>query len=129
MKILRKVQVLTEITEKFQSGFKDDINRTIEEINVRLHEIEDEIKKVGKPKSPEENIRLNSYLHYKEQQVSSIENLKSRVKSVMKMKPGEWLYEASLDSLVDVEVGDDLYAKTRGGKIKVKDGKVIEICE
>ncbi|MCK5685879.1 hypothetical protein KAJ27_17235 [bacterium] len=129
MKILRKIQVLTEITDKFQKGFKADINKTIEDLNVRLREIEQEIKKVGKPKTQEEHIRLNNFLHFKEQQLSSIDNLKSRVKTVMKMKDGEWLYEASLDSLIELKVGDDLYDKTRTGKIKVKDGKIIEICE
>ncbi len=127
MKILRKVQVLTEITDKFQKGFKEDINKTIADLNVRLREIEQEITKLGKPKTQEENIRLNSFLHFKEQQLSSIDNLKARVKTVMKMKEGEWLFEASLDSLIELKVGDDLYEKTRTGKIKVKDGKIIEI--
>ena len=127
MQLLRKVKVITEITKEYKEKFKKDMDLAIEDLKKVVATVDKELKKLSKPKNQEEMIKYNSLLGYKQQQLAQIENLKERKKRVLSLKEGEELLEVTLDSLVEVKVGDNLYEKLKEAYIKVKDGKIVEL--
>ena len=129
MQVLRKVKVITKITENYKKVFSQDMDYAINDLKKVLESVEKEIKKLSKPQSQAEMIKYNSLLGYKEQQLANLENLKEKKKRVLKMKEGEELLEATIDSLVEIKKGDNIYQKLREAYIKVEDGKVVEIKE
>ena len=129
MQVLRKVKVITKITEEYKKIFSQDMEHAIEDLKKVIVSLDKEIKKLSKPQNQSEMIKYNSLLGYREQQVANLENLQQKKARVLAMKDGEELLEATLDSVVEIKKGDNIYQKLKEAYIKVEDGKVVEIKE
>ncbi|HOO96754.1 MAG TPA: YlqD family protein [Caldisericia bacterium] len=133
MQLTRKVILKAIVTEDFKRRFDAQIGSLISEIKIELDKIKSSeqqlMLKVG-------SLDYNQVMQVREQlegekhsRESTIKELETRLKQVKDMKEGDLFTQGTLDSIVDVEIGDNLDTKLARAEIVVKDGVVQSIKE
>jgi len=133
VQLTRKVILKAIVTEDFKRRFDAQIGSLISEIKIELDKIKSSeqqlMLKVG-------SLDYNQVMQVREQlegekhsRESTIKELETRLKQVKDMKEGDLFTQGTLDSIVDVEIGDNLDTKLARAEIVVKDGVVQSIKE
>lgn len=133
MQLTRKVVLKAVVTEDFKKRFDAQIGSLISEIKIELDKIKSSeqqlMLKVG-------SLDYNQVMQVREQlegekhsRENTIKELEARLGQVRGMKEGDLFTQGTLDSIVEVKVGDNLDTKLARAEIVVKDGVVQSITE
>lgn len=133
MQIARKVLLKVVVTDDFKKRYANQIKTVQNEVNVELEKI----------KTTEQQFLLkvntmdyNYVMQVREQlerekatRESTIKELDSRLKEMEAMTDGSVFTQGTLDSFIDLKVGDNLEDKLGKAEIIIKDGVIQTISE
>lgn len=133
MQIARKVLLKVVVTDDFKKRYATQIKGVQNEVNVELEKIKTTeqqfLLKVN-------NMDYNYVMQVREQlerekatRESTVKELDERLKEMDSMKEGTIFTQGTLDSFIDVKVGDNLEDKLGKAEIVIKDGVVQSINE
>lgn len=133
MQIARKVLLKVVVTDDFKKRYAAQIKGVQNEVNVELEKIKTTeqqfLLKVN-------NMDYNYVMQVREQlerekatRESTVKELDERLKEMDSMKEGTIFTQGTLDSFIDVKVGDNLEDKLGKAEIVIKDGVVQSINE
>ena len=133
MQIARKVLLKVVVTDDFKKRYATQIKGLQNEVNVELEKIKTTeqqfLLKVN-------NMDHNYVMQVREQlerekatRESTVKELDERMKEMEAMQPGTVFTQGTLDSFIDLKVGDNLEEKLGKAEIVIKDGVIQSINE
>lgn len=133
MQIARKVLLKVVVTDDFKKRYATQIKGLQNEVNVELEKIKTTeqqfLLKVN-------NMDYNYVMQVREQlerekatRESTVKELDERMKEMEAMQPGTVFTQGTLDSFIDLKVGDNLEEKLGKAEIVIKDGVIQSIIE
>ena len=133
MQIARKVLLKVVVTDDFKKRYATQIKGLQNEVNVELEKIKTTeqqfLLKVN-------NMDYNYVMQVREQlerekatRESTVKELDERMKEMEAMQPGTVFTQGTLDSFIDLKVGDNLEEKLGKAEIVIKDGVIQSINE
>lgn len=133
MQIARKVLLKVVVTDDFKKRYAAQIKGLQNEVNVELEKIKTTeqqfLLKVN-------NMDYNYVMQVREQlerekatRESTVKELDERMKEMEAMQPGTVFTQGTLDSYIDLKVGDNLEEKLGKAEIVIKDGVIQSINE
>ncbi|MBP7732772.1 MAG: hypothetical protein KA140_03290 [Caldisericia bacterium] len=133
MQIARKVLLKVVVTDDFKKRYAAQIKGLQNEVNVELEKIKTTeqqfLLKVN-------NMDYNYVMQVREQlerekatRESTVKELDERMKEMEAMQPGTVFTQGTLDSFIDLKVGDNLEEKLGKAEIVIKDGVIQSINE
>lgn len=133
MQIARKVLLKVVVTDDFKKRYAAQIKGLQNEVNVELEKIKTTeqqfLLKVN-------NMDYNYVMQVREQlerekatRESTVKELDERMKEMESMQPGTVFTQGTLDSFIDLKVGDNLEEKLGKAEIVIKDGVIQSINE
>ncbi len=139
IQLLRHVNVKVIVTENFKNQVSNDLNRqiqqyetVIQQIDFEVRRITSEIEKKATPqtaleaKSQIDNVK-NQAVAEKQRLTQMRDELLNRKQVLFEMPVGSVVTQFTVESPVQVRLGDDLYQRLESGEILVKDNIIQEI--
>jgi hypothetical protein len=131
MTVVRPVVIKTIVTESFKKQYLSELDETIKRIDGVLNQIDTQIRRADLERQVSPQVR--SFRQQLEVERSRQEAARMELQARMKEAEGlELLSEFSqgtVESLVEVNVGDNFFTRLARAEVVIKDGIVIEIRE
>ena len=112
--VQRPVVIKTIVTEAFKRLYIADLEEAIKRVDMIVQQIDVQARRFELERTRQEAARLE---------------LQARVQEARELQLNTEFTQGTLDGMVDVSVGDNLFDKISRTEILVKDGIVLEIRE
>jgi seryl-tRNA synthetase len=139
IQLTRPVAVKAIVTENFKTQVGSEINRNLQQVDVELQQLEfkakraiSEIEKRSiQPLAPEVKAQIDSIRGQVEAEKNRLLSLKADMeeqsKALAELPIGSVVTQLTVESPVEVRIGENLFQRIEGGEILVKDGVIQEI--
>jgi chromosome segregation ATPase len=136
---MRQIAVRAIVTENFKSQVRSEIARNIEQLDAEAQQMEfkskraiaDLEKRSGGAPLPEMRLQIDQIKGQTESEKTRLEQLKqdlqAQSRALAELPLGSVVTQFTLESPLDVNVGDNIFQRLEGGEILVKDGIIQEI--
>ena len=129
--VQRPVVIKTIVTEAFKRLYIADLEEAIKRVDMIVQQIDVQARRfeLERQVTPQtRNMRAQLELERTRQEAARLE-LQARVQEARELQLNSEFTQGTLDGMVDVSVGDNLFDKISRTEILVKDGIVLEIRE
>ena len=129
--VQRPVVIKTIVTEAFKRLYIADLEDAIKRVDMIVQQIDVQARRfeLERQVTPQtRNMRAQLELERTRQEAARLE-LQARVQEARELQLNSEFTQGTLDGMVDVSVGDNLFDKISRTEILVKDGIVLEIRE
>ena len=129
--ISRPVVIKAIVTESFKRLYVQDLEEAIKRIDALVQQLASQIRRteLERTVSPQARaVRQQLELEHARQEAARAE-LEMRLREAQQLELNTEFAQGSVESLVEVKVGDNLFTKLGRAEIVVKDGIVMEIRE
>ena len=129
--VQRPVVIKTIVTEAFKRLYIADLEEAIKRVDMIVQQIDVQARRfeLERQVTPQtRNMRAQLELERTRQEAARLE-LQARVQEARELQLNTEFTQGTLDGMVDVSVGDNLFDKISRTEIIVKDGIVLEIRE
>ncbi len=130
IKLNRKVLVKSIVTEDFKNNFIAQLQQIRKEIEANIEKVKAEESRLlisGNLGPNELNAFRARLSKERESQEIAKQEVDEKVKEIEKLETGSVYPYTSLDSMVEIKEGDNLFEKINQGEILLRDGIVISI--
>lgn len=131
--IMRPISLRVIVTEQFKQEMEkelqeaaDTTQRRIDQIDFQARRVLAELQRTDLTQAMQVRQQIEAE---KGRQESAKKELLDRVQEVRELAMGSEFPRGTLEGVVDIKEGDNLYDILTGGEIVIKDGVVIEIRE
>ncbi|MNK49911.1 hypothetical protein D3C87_687780 [compost metagenome] len=139
LNLRRQAIIKAIVTDTFKQQASAELQQALQQIDMQMQQLEfqgkraiaDLEKKGISPAGPELTAQLNqlkSQIEQERQNLFSAKNdMMQKLNMIGQLESGSEFVQGNVDNFVDVQIGDNLYAKLSAPEIIVKDGVVVEI--
>lgn len=139
LNLRRQAVIKAIVTETFKQQASAELQGALQQIDMQMQQLEfqgkraiaDLEKKGISPAGPELTAQLNQLKAQIEQERQNLfaakNDMMQKLNMIGQLEPGSEFVQGNVDNFVDVQMGDNLYAKLSSPEIIVKDGIVVEI--
>ncbi|MCD6427826.1 MAG: YlqD family protein [Caldisericaceae bacterium] len=130
----QNVIVKVIVTEKFKQDYKAELEKQLTAAENKAKELKSSLAKlvIGSAGMKDAAYVESLKARIEEErlmQEALAQDIRSRISEIDKLKEGDIFPYTVLEGLVDVKEGDDLFKKTSGAEVVIKDGIVVSIKE
>ncbi len=130
----QSVVVKVIVTEKFKEEYKSELSKQLVTAENKAKELRSSLAKlvIGSAGMKDAAYVESLKARIEEErlmQEALAQDIKNRISEVDKLKEGDLFPYTVIEGFVDVKEGDDLFKKTMGTEVVIKDGIVISIKE
>jgi len=129
--VTRPVVIKTVVTESFKRLYVQDLEDAIKRVDAVVQQIDTQIRRteLERQLSPQSRaVRQQLELERARQEATKAE-LSMRLREAQDLVLNSEFPQGTLESLVEVSVGDNLFNKIGRAEVVVKDGIILEIRE
>ena len=130
--VQRPVVIKAIVTEAFKRLYMADLEEAIKRVDAIVTQIDVQARRfeLERQVTPQQsrNLRAQLELERQRQEATRIE-LQARLREAQDLQLNTEFTQGTIDGMVDVSVGDNLFDKISRTEIVVKDGIVLEIRE
>jgi hypothetical protein len=129
--VQRPVVIKAIVTEAFKRLYIADLEEAIKRVDAVLQQIDVQARRVELERqltAQARNVRAQLELERQRQEGARIE-LQARLREAQDLQLNAEFTQGTIDGLVDIAVGDNLFDKISRTELIVKDGIVLEIRE
>jgi len=128
----RKVLLRVIVSQEFKDSFTKQLQVLRSEIDTNIEKLKSEesrlLLNVGTTLGAQELTNIRARLSKeRESQETTKREIESKIDEVKRLEIGTFYPYASIDGLVEIKEGDNLWEKLNGGEITIRDGIVISI--
>jgi hypothetical protein len=126
----RKILIKSIVTEDFKSSFINQLKHIQTEINANIEKIKTEESRllISGNLNPADLSTFRSKLgKERESQEIAKQEVEDKIKEIDKLEIGSIYPYTTLDSVVVVREGDNLFEKINHGEVLVRDGIIVSI--
>jgi hypothetical protein len=139
IQLTRQVAIRTIVTENFKTQVSEEIARNLQQIETEMQQMEFRVKraiadlekKAGTAATLDDRAQignLRAQLETEKIRLNQLkEDMQGQSKALVELPIGSVVTQFTLESPVEVKVGENVFQKLEGGEILVKDGIVQEI--
>ncbi len=139
IQLTRQVAIRTIVTENFKTQVSEEIARNLQQIETEMQQMEFRVKraiadlekKAGASATVDDKAQignLRAQLETEKIRLNQLkEDMQGQSKALVELPIGSVVTQFTLESPVEVKVGENVFQKLEGGEILVKDGIVQEI--
>ncbi len=139
IQLTRQIAVRTIVTENFKKQVSDEIARNLQQIETEMQQMEFRVKRsiadlekrAGNMASPDDRTQignLRAQLEAEKIRLNQLkEDMQGQSKALVELPIGSVVTQFTLESPVEIKVGENLFQKLEGGEVLVKDGIIQEI--
>lgn len=134
LRLRQNVIVKVIVTEKFKQDYKAELEKQLTAAENKAKELKSSLAKlvIGSAGMKDAAYVESLKARIEEErlmQEALAQDIRSRISEIDKLKEGDIFPYTVLEGLVDVKEGDDLFKKTSGAEVVIKDGIVVSIKE
>lgn len=134
LRLRQNVIVKVIVTEKFKQDYKAELEKQLTAAENKAKELKSSLAKlvIGSAGMKDAAYVESLKARIEEErlmQEALAQDIRSRISEIGKLKEGDIFPYTVLEGLVDVKEGDDLFKKTSGAEVVIKDGIVVSIKE
>ncbi|MDQ7844848.1 MAG: YlqD family protein [Armatimonadota bacterium] len=129
--VTRPVVIKTVVTESFKRLYIQDLEDALKRVDAVVQQIDTQIRRTELERqiSPQSRaVRQQLELERARQEATKAE-LAMRLREAQELPLNSEFAQGTLESLVEISVGDNLFNKIGRAEVVVKDGIVLEIRE
>lgn len=129
--VQRPVIIKTIVTESFKRLFVSDLEEAIKRVDAIMQQIDVQSRRfeLERQVTPQtRNVRAQLELERQRQEATRME-LQARLREAQELQLNTEFTQGTIEGLVEVAVGDNLFDKISRTEVVVKDGIVLEIRE
>lgn len=129
--VQRPVIIKTIVTESFKRLFVSDLEEAIKRVDAIMQQIEVQARRfeLERQVTPQtRSLRAQLELERQRQEATRME-LQARLREAQELQLNTEFTQGTIEGLVEVAVGDNLFDKISRTEVLVKDGIVLEIRE
>ncbi len=129
--VQRPVIIKTIVTESFKRLFVSDLEEAIKRVDAIMQQIEVQTRRfeLERQVTPQtRSLRAQLELERQRQEATRME-LQARLREAQELQLNTEFTQGTIEGLVEVAVGDNLFDKISRTEVVVKDGIVLEIRE
>lgn len=139
IQLTRQVSIRTIVTENFKTQVSEEIARNLQQIETEMQQMEFRVKraiadlekKSSAMASQDDRAQignLRTQLEAEKIRLGQLkEDMQGQSKALVELPIGSVVTQFTLESPVEVKVGENLFQKLEAGEILVKDGIIQEI--
>jgi len=139
IQLTRQVAIRTIVTENFKTQVSEEIARNLQQIETEMQQMEFRVKraiadlekKAGAAATADDRAQignLRAQLETEKIRLNQLkEDMQGQSKALVELPIGSVVTQFTLESPIEVKVGENVFQKLEGGEILVKDGIVQEI--
>ena len=139
IQLTRQIAIRTIVTENFKTQVSEEISRNLQQIETEMQQMEFRVKRsiadlekrAGSMASAEDRTQIGNLRAQLEAEKIRLGQLKEDMhgqsKALVELPIGSVVTQFTLETPVEVKVGENLFQKLEGGEILVKDGIIQEI--
>jgi hypothetical protein len=139
IQLTRQVAIRTIVTENFKTQVSEEIARNLQQIETETQQMEFRVKraiadlekKAGTAASADDRAQignLRAQLEAEKIRLNQLkEDMQGQSKALVELPIGSVVTQFTLESPVEIKVGENIFQKLESGEILVKDGIVQEI--
>jgi acyl carrier protein len=139
IQLLRQIAVKAIVTENFKNQIGSEIRRNLEQLDAELQQLEfktkrsiaDIEKKFGVTLPPESKAQVETMKNQLESERTRLTQLKNEMqeqsKNLAELVIDSVVTQFTVENLVEVKVGENIFQRLEGGAIIVKDGIIQKI--
>lgn len=131
MLLKRTVTLKVVVTESFKNDYLAELKKATEEINTAQQQLQFQadrvISEVARTNLDQATALRRQFESERQKQDRARAEVLAEIQKAEQLEMGSEFERGSLESLVEVAVGDSLEAKMGQGEILIKDGTVVEI--
>lgn len=137
VQVKRQVTVKTKVTDDFRSRAKTELDNELKLIDTQLQQLEAQyqysLQQLEKVAQQGQNVQqqlqqLNAEAQQKRSQLASVKmQISSELGNLDGVQNGQFIVTGMLEEILDIRVGDNIYAKMQGAEIVIEDGIVTHI--
>ncbi len=139
IQLTRQVAIRTIVTENFKTQVSAEIARNLQQIETEMQQMEFRVKraiadlekKAGAAATADDRSQignLRAQLETEKIRLNQLkEDMQGQSKALVELPIGSVVTQFTLESPIEVKVGENVFQKLEGGEILVKDGIVQEI--
>lgn len=137
--LIRQIAVRAIVTEKFKVQVDSEIKRNLEQLDAEMQQLEfkgkraiaDLEKKAGAQGIVEGHAQIEVVKGQMESERARLlklkEDMQAQGKAIAELPIGSVVTQFTVESPVDVRVGENIFERLEGGEILVRDGIIQEI--
>ncbi len=134
LRIRQNVIVKVIITEKFKQDYKAELEKQLSAAESKARELKSSLAKLVIESAGMKDAAYVESLKARIEeerlmQEALAQDIRNRIAEIDKLKEGDLFPYTVLEGLVDIKEGDDLFKKTTGAEVVIKDGIVVSIKE
>lgn len=129
--VVRPVVVKAIVTETFKKQYLSELEDTVRRLDAMITQIDTQIRRseLERQASPQSrSIRQHLEVERSRQEAARME-LAARIKEAEALMLQSEFSQGTLESTVDLSVGDNFFTRLARAEVVIKDGIVIEIRE
>jgi hypothetical protein len=134
LRLRQNVIVKVIVTEKFKQDYKAELEKQLTAAENKAKELKSSLAKLVIESA---GMRDAAYVESLKARIEEerlmqealAQDIRNRIAEIDKLKEGDIFPYTVLEGLVDVKEGDDLFKKTTGAEVVIKDGIVVSIKE
>ncbi len=134
LRLRQNVIVKVIVTEKFKQDYKAELEKQLTAAENKAKELKSSLAKLVIESA---GMRDAAYVESLKARIEEerlmqealAQDIRNRIAEIDKLKEGDVFPYTVLEGLVDVKEGDDLFKKTTGAEVVIKDGIVVSIKE
>jgi hypothetical protein len=139
IQLTRQVAIRTIVTENFKTQVSEEIARNLQQIETEMQQMEFRVKraiadlekKAGTAATADDRAQignLRAQLETEKIRLNQLkEDMQGQSKALVELPIGSVVTQFTLESPVEIKVGENIFQKLESGEILVKDGIVQEI--
>jgi len=139
IQLTRQIAVRTIVTENFKKQVSEEIARNLQQIETEMQQMEFRVKRAiadlekhaGNLATVDDRTQignLRAQLEAEKIRLNQLkEDMQSQSKALVELPIGSVVTQFTLESPVELKVGENLFQKLEGGELLVKDGVIQEI--
>jgi hypothetical protein len=137
IQLTRQIAVRAIVTENFKSQVAAEIQRNLQQVDVEIQQLEFSAKRAvaelekrlgGNPeaRAQSDNIRAQSETE-KLRLTQAKEEMQAQHQALLELPVGSVVTQFTVESPIEVKIGENIFQRLESGEILVKDGIVQEI--
>lgn len=129
--VSRPVVIKAIVTESFKRLYIQDLDEAIKRVNAIEGQLDSQIRRaeLERTVTPQSRVVRQQLEIERARQEATRAELEMRLREAQQLQLNAEFAQGTVESLVEVKVGDNLFTKLSRGEIIVKDGIILEIRE
>lgn len=131
MTLIRKVAVRSIVTPALREELQVQVKKILQDLELKMVALEKAkeatLDNKGKGAKNSEDRLLSGLASEMAKLESHKKEVQAKGQEYQQLKDGALFFQGTIDSLVQIQLGDILDDKVNGGEIIIKDGEIIEI--